>query len=228
MDKSNINAQFGVKANRSIKPWNFELNPEIYKELNKKYSDSDRVWKTEGLIPTKIEIDGADLKWAEPTFNLHSEQIPHEEELKQLINKAVFQACYYLGINRPEVNIVSDIYSNYYGEFFPNTKVIYINLHSLCFNGINSAPFKFRNRLQLKEIKEFVLYTMFHELGHYWHNQRYYSHFNKLLPSYRRRMEIYEYVNHPFERIADKIAYILYRKFIKGENIEPRRLLPKI
>lgn len=223
MDKPNINAQFGVKANRSIKPWNFDLDLEIYKELNKKYSDSDRVSK---LFPSEYKVDGDDLKWAEPTY-LYPAQIPNEEELKQLINKAIFQACYYLGINKPEVNIVSDIYNNYYGEFFPNSKVIYINLHSLCFNGGNSAPFKYRNKLQLKETKEFVLYTTFHELGHYWHNQRYYSHFNKLLPSYRRRMEITDYVNHPFERIADKIAYILYRKFIKGEIIEPRRLLPK-
>lgn len=140
------------------------------------------------------------------------------KDLTERLNDFLDRACYYLKVDRP--TLVTEEFNNpafFDARYSPEHKRITIGI---------CAPDKIvhmssRRLINLygKSNEELFVICLFHEVGHHWHYTKHVEHWNKFLVNYKwfGSCELKEYLEQHLERIADKIALILFKRlYLRG------------
>lgn len=137
-----------------------------------------------------------------------------ERELHNLLEKS----CDYLQI--PYCLVTYNHLHNLedFQTYFNNENHIYIDILSkdlkIADDPENNPIINFLN----KNPTQITIYTLFHEIGHYWHKIKHCSHYDKYAKQYKPNYNTpKEHNKQRLEQIANKIAWILYNKLIPKE-----------
>ncbi len=107
-------------------------------------------------------------------------------------------------------------------EFFSKDSVAFYNSQKNHIHlNLIYADFDFYhcNKTEDMNNEDFHIFTIFHEIGHYWHDTWHNKHFEKYRESYVAsiNMETEEFNKQCLEKHANNIAKILYKRLYKEE-----------
>jgi hypothetical protein len=124
-------------------------------------------------------------------------------------------ACTHLKITAPvlELNYVEPGTACY----LPTLQTIFMGIDGgVELHEYLKLPFK------LNSTRQKWIYLLFHEIGHHWHRTKHTKHYLRFSKDYKsqQRIGICNYSDQKLERIADKIACILFKQLYLGGKRE--------
>lgn len=139
------------------------------------------------------------------------------KELEKIINDYYYQALSYLKLPLISLNIgehgTGGCKSKFFGEFNPDREYININLTEEKYIFYHYSKTKSMNN------KEFHVFTLFHEVAHYfhyyWHNKHFETHAD-LYEHASVNMSDERYNKQNVEKHANNIAKVLYKRLYKN------------
>lgn len=139
----------------------------------------------------------------------------HQElsNLKDEVNFYLAEACLYLGIPEPSINFLFfNSPADFDAGYDPYKRKILLSLFT------EDQPIRDCVRLNygLNSNRDLILFTLFHEVGHHWHNVEHQGHWAKFEPKFKARdtVGLTEYMEQPLERIAEAVGRILFKELL--------------
>lgn len=189
--------------------------PEHYKNC-KENADLTTV-NSHGILSNMDEFKRSVQPWftTPTTEELKSSEIKIGRENNALENEFNYyleRASIDLGIIPPKLRIIPIelgylAYNEEVNLLFAPLEIIEID------NDLFQTPI--RKQIIVKSNKQKLLYLFLHEIGHAWHHQKHKNHWKKFEKNYKHMgwCSLEEYMGQQAERIADKIAVILFKRY---------------
>lgn len=136
--------------------------------------------------------------------------------LKSEIISVAGLACRDLGIKVPNLEIVPRVNGEINFGYDTHRQTIIVTIWE---DGHWSNPIFWQSQLKkdlnLNSVRKIILFALFHEIGHAWHHQKKWKHWMKFSGYYKPldKCDLQEYSEQHLERIADKIGYILFKRY---------------